>query len=99
MGRRGEEIQMPVPRRRLRSGRPGARRASAPSARFDRGPRRRCSRFHPGATVKRLFAWFQARTGYRGAIETMLDEPLPPGTGWFFTLGSILLGLLSIQLL
>src|SRR5215217_786712 len=29
----------------------------------------------------------------------MLDEPLPPGTGWFFTLGSVLLGLLSIQLL
>jgi ubiquinol-cytochrome c reductase cytochrome b subunit len=29
----------------------------------------------------------------------MLDEPLPPGTGWFFTLGSVLLALLSIQLL
>ena len=29
----------------------------------------------------------------------MLDEPVPPGTGWFFTLGSVLLGLLSIQLL
>jgi ubiquinol-cytochrome c reductase cytochrome b subunit len=29
----------------------------------------------------------------------MLNEPLPPGTGWFFTLGSVLLGLLSIQLL
>ncbi len=29
----------------------------------------------------------------------MLDEPLPPGTGWFFTLGSVLLALLSVQLL
>ena len=29
----------------------------------------------------------------------MLDEPLPPGTGWFFTLGSVLLALLAIQLL
>jgi ubiquinol-cytochrome c reductase cytochrome b subunit len=29
----------------------------------------------------------------------MLDEPLPPGTGWFFTLGSALLALLSFQLL
>jgi ubiquinol-cytochrome c reductase cytochrome b subunit len=29
----------------------------------------------------------------------MLDEPLPAGTGWFFTLGSVLLALLSIQLL
>ncbi len=43
--------------------------------------------------------WLNARTGYRGAARVMLEEPLPPGTGWFFTLGSILLALLSIQLL
>jgi ubiquinol-cytochrome c reductase cytochrome b subunit len=49
--------------------------------------------------VKRLFDWLHARTGYRGAVEVMLDEPLPPGTGWFFTLGSVLLALLSIQAL
>jgi ubiquinol-cytochrome c reductase cytochrome b subunit len=49
--------------------------------------------------VKRLFGWLHARTGYRGAVHVMLDEPLPPGTGWFFTLGSVLLALLSIQLL
>ena len=29
----------------------------------------------------------------------LLDEPLPPGTGWFFTLGSVLLALLGVQLL
>jgi ubiquinol-cytochrome c reductase cytochrome b subunit len=49
--------------------------------------------------VKRVLDWLQARTGYRGAVSVMLDEPLPPGTGWFFTLGSVLLALLSIQLL
>jgi ubiquinol-cytochrome c reductase cytochrome b subunit len=49
--------------------------------------------------VKRLFGWLHARTGYRDAARVMLDEPLPPGTGWFFTLGSVLLALLSIQLL
>jgi ubiquinol-cytochrome c reductase cytochrome b subunit len=49
--------------------------------------------------VKRLFEWLHARTGYRGAVHVMLDEPLPRGTGWFFTLGSVLLALLSIQLL
>ena len=49
--------------------------------------------------MKRLLEWAQARTGYRNAAHVMLDEPLPPGTGWFFTLGSVLLGLLSIQLL
>lgn len=46
-----------------------------------------------------LAAWLDDRTGYRAATSVMLDEPLPPGTGWFFTLGSILLALLSIQLL
>jgi quinol-cytochrome oxidoreductase complex cytochrome b subunit len=49
--------------------------------------------------VTRFFDWMHARTGYRGALEVMLDEPLPPGTGWFFTFGSVLLGLLSVQLL
>ncbi len=49
--------------------------------------------------MKRLFEWLHGRTGYRGAVHVMLDEPLPPGTGWFFTLGSVLLALLSIQLL
>jgi len=28
----------------------------------------------------------------------LFDEPLPPGTGWFFTLGSVLLALIGIQL-
>ncbi len=49
--------------------------------------------------MTRLLQWVQSRTGYRGALEVLLDEPLPPGTGWFFTLGSVLLGLLSIQLI
>lgn len=49
--------------------------------------------------MKRVFDWLHARTGYRGAASVMLDEPLPPGTGWFFTLGSVLLALLSVQLL
>ena len=46
-----------------------------------------------------LANWLDSRTGFRAATSVMLDEPLPPGTGWFFTLGSILLALLSIQLL
>ena len=49
--------------------------------------------------MKRLLEWVHARTGYRDAAHVMLDEPLPPGTGWFFTLGSVLLALLSFQLL
>jgi ubiquinol-cytochrome c reductase cytochrome b subunit len=29
--------------------------------------------------------------------HVLFDEPLPPGTGWLFTLGSILLALLAVQ--
>ena len=49
--------------------------------------------------MRRLLDWLHARTGHRAALHTLLDEPLPPGTGWFFTLGSVLLALLTIQLM
>ncbi|HKH74066.1 MAG TPA: cytochrome b N-terminal domain-containing protein [Vicinamibacterales bacterium] len=49
--------------------------------------------------MRAVFDWLQSRTGFRGARHVLLDEELPPGTGWFFTLGSVLLGLLSVQLL
>jgi ubiquinol-cytochrome c reductase cytochrome b subunit len=49
--------------------------------------------------VNAFFDWLQSRTGYRGAKHILLDEPIPPGTGWFFTLGSVLLALLGVQLL
>ena len=42
--------------------------------------------------------WLQSRTGYADARRVLLDEPVPPGTGWFFTLGSVLLALLGVQL-
>jgi ubiquinol-cytochrome c reductase cytochrome b subunit len=44
-------------------------------------------------------AWLEARTRYQTARHVLLDEEIPAGTGWLFTLGSVLLGLLSIQLL
>ncbi|MDE3156192.1 MAG: cytochrome b N-terminal domain-containing protein [Acidobacteriota bacterium] len=43
--------------------------------------------------------WLDSRTGYRNGLKHLLDEPLPSGTGWWFTLGSVLVGLLSIQFL
>lgn len=49
--------------------------------------------------MKRLFDWLHARTGHRAVIRAIVDEPLPPGTGWLFTLGSVLLALLAIQAL
>jgi ubiquinol-cytochrome c reductase cytochrome b subunit len=49
--------------------------------------------------VKRIFDWLHSRTGFRSARHVLLEEPIPPGTGWFFTLGSVLLALLTVQLL
>ena len=93
---RGKEIPMPVSRRRLRGRRQRRRRTAAAAARHGRGADRSGRQHGAGAAMK---DWLNARTGYREAAHVMLDEPLPPGTGWFFTLGSVLLALLSVQLL
>lgn len=47
----------------------------------------------------RLLDWLHDRTGYRTGLSHLLDEPLPPGTGWAFTTGSVITLLLGIQLL
>ena len=41
--------------------------------------------------------WLDTRSGYRAGRSRLLDEPLPAGTGWWFTLGSLLLFGLAIQ--
>src|SRR5882672_9338018 len=46
-----------------------------------------------------MLDWLDARTGFRAAAKHMLDEPLPSGVGWWFVTGSIVLFLLSVQLL
>lgn len=51
------------------------------------------------ARLREALDWLEARTGYRMARKVLLDEPIPPGTGWFFTLGSVLLALLTVQIL
>ena len=43
--------------------------------------------------------WLDDRTGLKAVRAVLFDEPLPPGTGWFFTLGSVLLALLGVQIL
>jgi len=49
--------------------------------------------------ITRLLDWLHDRTGIRTIRELLFDEPLPPGTGWFFTVGSVLLALIGVQLL
>lgn len=44
-----------------------------------------------------LLDWLDARTGYRALLRHALDEPLPKGTGWAFTTGSVLTLLLGVQ--
>jgi ubiquinol-cytochrome c reductase cytochrome b subunit len=43
--------------------------------------------------------WLDNRTGFRGLLKHLLDEPLPSGVGWWFVTGSIVMFLLSVQLL
>ena len=49
--------------------------------------------------MKRILDWLDVRTGYRSGLSALLDEPLPPGTGWWFTLGSGLLFLVTAQVI
>lgn len=48
--------------------------------------------------MKRVLDWLHHRTAYRTALATLLGEPLPPGTGWWFTFGSVLLFLITVQI-
>lgn len=47
----------------------------------------------------RVLDWLDDRTGYRSLRRHLLEEPLPTGTGWAFTTGSVLMFLLGVQLL
>src|SRR5688500_2229644 len=97
VGSRRDLLPVSVSWRRLRCEWAGRRRAAAAPARSCRDATR--VRGRAGAAVRRAFDWLQSRTGFRGARHALLDETLPPGTGWFFTLGSVLLVLLGVQLL
>ena len=45
-----------------------------------------------------LLDWLDNRTGYRALRAHACDEPLPPGTGWTFTTGSVVALLVGVQL-
>jgi ubiquinol-cytochrome c reductase cytochrome b subunit len=47
----------------------------------------------------RVVDWLDDRTGYRSIRRHLLEEPLPTGTGWAFTTGSVLMFLLGVQFL
>lgn len=41
--------------------------------------------------------WMELRLGWWGFVRKNLDEPMPPGVGWWQTLGNLLLTLLGFQ--
>ena len=47
--------------------------------------------------VRGIVDWLDARTGVRSLRKHLLEEPLPSGTGWWFTTGSVVLFLLGVQ--
>ena len=47
--------------------------------------------------LTRLCDWLDSRTGYRAVLDKALHEPLPRGTGWFFTTGSVVTLLVGCQ--
>jgi ubiquinol-cytochrome c reductase cytochrome b subunit len=51
----------------------------------------------PGPYTQSVLDWLDHRTGYRAVVKHLLDEPLPHGTGWAFTTGSIMVLLLGVQ--
>ncbi len=45
----------------------------------------------------KLADWLELRLGWWGFVRKNLDEPMPPGVGWWQTLGNLLLTLLVFQ--
>ena len=46
---------------------------------------------------RNILDWLDSRTGYRALMDRLLLEPLPHGTGWFFTTGSVVTLLVVCQ--
>lgn len=44
-----------------------------------------------------LLDWLESRTGYRGLLALMLDEPVPGGVRWWYVFGSVTTVILVLQ--
>ena len=44
-----------------------------------------------------LADWMELRLSWRGFVQKNLEEPMPPGVGWWQTLGNLLMTLLLVQ--
>jgi len=68
-----------------------------PTPRSDGKPERGAELPHRAGRVGAVRDWIEERTGLFGFIKHHLDEPMPPGVGWWQTLGNLLLTLLIFQ--
>lgn len=64
------------------------------SVRKDATPEEELRLSRPG-----LRDWLDLRLGWYGFVQKNLDEPMPPGVGWWQTLGNLLMTLLLFQFL
>lgn len=51
----------------------------------------------PRTRKQAVMDWLESRTGFVSFSKKNLDEPMPPGTGWWQTLGNLLMTLLIFQ--
>src|SRR5262245_58863414 len=50
-------------------------------------------------SVSRFAEWLESRTGYRGILKDVLEEPVRGGARWAYVFGSVLTFLLALQVL
>lgn len=67
-------------------------------------PPKRATNGHAAETLEELKRsrpsladWMELRLGWWGFVRKNLDEPMPPGVGWWQTLGNLLITLLLFQ--
>lgn len=49
--------------------------------------------------LRAIWNWFDDRTGTSAAIMPILKHPVPPNTGWSYSLGSVVLTMFAVQVL
>src|SRR5512134_3925567 len=94
-------VSLPLSWRQVRPRRQRRLGTAARAAHAAAGAREPADIGHRGRAVSRhaasLADWLDNRTGFRALRRHLLDEPLPAGTAWWFTLGSVLLFGLGVQ--
>lgn len=49
--------------------------------------------------LKRVWAWFDDRSGFSNLVKPIMDHPVPPGSGWSYVFGSAALAAFILQVI